>query len=145
MAKRVAGATVRNRALPRERLAWDGKKLVQDDAEAADENDDKQRTALVNHARNTRLSDMIALAKSEPVLPVKPEELDPDPWLLNCENRVIDLRTGEVLRHQRQNLITKATPIEFDPEAQCPSGTHFLTAPCPEQGLHRLPSCPSVA
>jgi len=35
---------------------------------------------------------MARLAASEPVIPVLPEALDTDPWLLNCQNCTLDLR-----------------------------------------------------
>jgi putative DNA primase/helicase len=40
-------------------------------------------------------------------------ELDSDPWLLNCSNGTVDLRTGELRAHHRENLITKTTGVDF--------------------------------
>ena len=39
-----------------------------------------------------RVTAMIRLAASEPGIPVLPEDLDTDPWLLNCQNCTLDLR-----------------------------------------------------
>lgn len=44
---------------------------------------------------------------------IKGDEMDTNPWLFACKNGVIDLRTGE-LRHGRpDDLISKASPVEF--------------------------------
>jgi hypothetical protein len=42
-----------------------------------------------------RINAMVALAESEAGIPILPEELDRDPWLLNVLNGTIDLRTRE--------------------------------------------------
>ena len=38
----------------------------------------------------------LTLASTEPGFPVGVDELDADPFLLNCRNGVLDLRTGEL-------------------------------------------------
>jgi putative DNA primase/helicase len=69
---------------------------------------------------------MINLAQSEPGIPVRVTELDTDPWLFNCLNGTIDLRTGELLPHRKENLITVLIPVEYHPEAQYPRWLNFL-------------------
>src|SRR5262249_40920636 len=59
-------------------------------------------------------------AAKEETIPVLPNELDSDPWLLNVRNGTIDLRTGELRPHRREDLITSLAPVEFDPRAACP-------------------------
>jgi putative DNA primase/helicase len=51
--------------------------------------------------------DALHLARSEADVPVSPSELNANAWLLNCENRTVDLRSGELLRHQLADLSTK--------------------------------------
>jgi putative DNA primase/helicase len=55
-----------------------------------------------------------------------PEALDADQWLLNVLNGTIDLRTGKLLAHRREDLITKLAPVEFHPDAECPKWMQFL-------------------
>ena len=69
---------------------------------------------------------MIALARSEPEVLVRPEQLDADPMSLNVDNGTIDLRTARLDEHSRASLCTKLVPIAFDPEAQCPRWLKFL-------------------
>jgi putative DNA primase/helicase len=68
-----------------------------------------------------RLEAMIKLAKSEMPIPARPEDFDKDPWLLNCDNGTIDQRTGTPRPHRREDLITKLCPVEYNPDAQCPT------------------------
>jgi putative DNA primase/helicase len=126
---------------------WDGKRWAKDDtggvirlakrtalgmySEAMHEDDVNRRKALVGHALSTeayrRIKSMIELAQSEPKVPVRPTELDLDPWLLNCENGTIDLRTGELRDHRREDHITKIVPIEYHADRTCPRWDQFLS------------------
>ncbi len=74
-----------------------------------------------------RLRAMIGLAASEPGVPVVPERLDGDPYLLNVRNGTLDLRTGTLLPHRREHLITKLAKVAYDPRAQCPTWKTFLS------------------
>jgi putative DNA primase/helicase len=98
--------------------------------EAGNEPDDKKRKELADHAKHSesdhRINAMISLAQSEPGIPIKPCELDADSWLFNCLNGTVDLRTGELLRHRREDLLTIIVPVEYDPEARCPLWLGFL-------------------
>jgi len=73
-----------------------------------------------------RLRAMVNLASSEPGIPSVPERLDADPYLLNVRNGTLDLRTGTLLPHKREHLITKLAKVSFDPKAQCPAWLKFL-------------------
>jgi len=96
--------------------------------EAADEDDDKQRSGLVKHAigteRQARLDSMIKNTESE--VDILLAELDVNLWFLCVNNGTIDLKTGTVKRHDPADLITKIVPIDYDPEAKCPLWEKFL-------------------
>ena len=55
-----------------------------------------------------------------------PAELDADSWLLNVKNGTIDLRTGELRPHRREDLITSLATVKYDPAAACPLWTSIL-------------------
>jgi putative DNA primase/helicase len=59
---------------------------------------------------------MIALAESEQPIPIAVETLDAEPWLLNCENGTLDLRTGELREQRREDYLTKLCPVEYPTE-----------------------------
>ncbi len=44
---------------------------------------------------------------------IKGDELDINPWLLACKNGVIDLRTGELRPGRPDDLVSKASPVDF--------------------------------
>jgi putative DNA primase/helicase len=105
--------------------------------EASDAEDEERRKALAKHAAasesETRIRAMIELAKSE--APISPDQLDADPWLLNTENGTVDLRTGQVREHRREDLITKLAPVEYDPSAMAPIWGAFLERVLPGDEL----------
>lgn len=127
-------------------LLWNGTRWIKDDtggiyrkaketvariySEAANATDSEERKALGKHAARSeseaRIKAMVSLTESEHGVPVIPSELDGDPWLLNCLSGTVSLRTGELLPHRREDLITKLVPVTFDMEADCPTWISFL-------------------
>lgn len=69
---------------------------------------------------NRKLLGMLSMAESEPGIPILPEDLDKNQYLFNCKNGTINLKTGELLAHNPDDLIGKITPYNYDPEARCP-------------------------
>lgn len=134
-------------------LVWDGRRWVKDDSgevyrlaketvasiyrEAAAAPDDETRKALAQHAvrseSGARIKEMVDLARSD--VPVMPEELDADPWVLNTPNGTVDLRTGEISEHRREDLITKIAPTPYDPNAVAPTWEAFLERVLPSVEL----------
>ncbi len=110
--------------------------------EAAQEPDDDKRKARIRHAikadSRAGRDAMLALARSEPGIPITPEELDCDPWLLNVENGTIDLHTGTLRPHQREDLITKLAPVQYDLAAAAPRWARFLEEVLPDPELRRF-------
>ena len=73
----------------------------------------------------SRLKAMITLAGPE--LPIRVEDLDQDSWVLNCRNGTVDLTSGKLMPHNRDDGITKLCPTEFQPDAESPVWTKFLS------------------
>lgn len=92
--------------------------------------DDDERAKLVKWAlaseSKKRLTDMVALARSEPGIACSEKELNANAMLLNCANGTIDLRTGDLLPHDRAHRITKQIRIAYNPAATCPTWLKFL-------------------
>lgn len=57
---------------------------------------------------------MIAQAESEPSIAILAARLDADHWAFNCANGTIDLRTGELRQHNRADLISKISEVNYD-------------------------------
>jgi len=71
-----------------------------------------------------RLNSMISNAGS--LVPATHETWDPDPYLLNCQNGTVDLRTGELLEHHPDRYQSKLAPTAYDPEMPTPVWDAFL-------------------
>lgn len=65
-----------------------------------------------------KMLDMIELAKTRADLVVRGDQLDADPWLLNCDSGVIDLRDGRVYKHDPKRLITRLCAAPYDAAAK---------------------------
>jgi putative DNA primase/helicase len=98
--------------------------------EAADMKDFRAREQLGKFALasedSKRIIAMMRLAQSEPGIPVDPAKFDAHPWLLNCLNGKVDLRTGELSPHDPADLLTCLVPVDYDPDASCNQWETFL-------------------
>lgn len=126
-------------------LVWTGKYWSPDSAEvwqhakavarsiyteAEKEEDQEQKRELLKWAKSSE-----STAKQEAFVKsasrfreaqVSVQQLDTDPYKLNCDNGTVDLRTGEMSPHSREDYLTKACPVAYDPAATCPTWERFL-------------------
>ena len=82
--------------------------------------DEKQRIAYQAHVgkwqrRNNRET---ILKDAASVHPVSMTEFDQDPYLFNCKNGTLDLRTREFRPHSPGDLLATISGVKYDPEAQ---------------------------
>ena len=111
-----------------DRLAKATVRLIYNEAASCEDKDLREKIASHAHKSESdaRIKAMIELARTEPEIVVRHAQLDFDPWRLNVANGTLDLRTGELQPHRREDLITKIIPIDFYPEATCPTWLSFL-------------------
>jgi putative DNA primase/helicase len=134
-------------------LHWDGKRWNNDETaeihraakttartmheEAALIEDDERRRVFskwVTHSESrSALENMVVLAQKESGIAALSSQFDNDPLLLNVINGTLDLRTGALRQHRREDHITKLCPIEFDPTATCLRWLAFLNEVLPDQ------------
>lgn len=74
----------------------------------------------------SRINSMVELAKVLPGVAVVPNQLDRDDWLLCCKNGVVDLRSGEMLEHDKSRLITRICNAPYEPDATSDHLANFL-------------------
>lgn len=72
------------------------------------------------------LENTIKLARAAGRIPADFSQFDCRPWLLNCPNGTVDLRTGVAAPHRRDDLLTTLCPTPYDPNAACPTWELFL-------------------
>jgi P4 family phage/plasmid primase-like protien len=104
---------------------------------SAEDLDTSDQKAISKHAiasqRAERIRAMIDMAKGHMI--ADHEDFDSDLWLLNCQNGTVDLRTGRLREHDREALITKATPVEYDPSVATPVFDAFLRKIVPDAAI----------
>ena len=157
-ARRLAlqqGNDLRHCWQPNQWLVWDGRRWAGDVTgevmrrakqtarsiyqETYQETEQTRRQELAQWARRSesceRLEAMIRLARSEPGLCVTPDQLDRDPMLLNCLNGTLDLRSGRLRPHRREDLLTRLVPVEYDERALAPRWQAYLERVLPDPGV----------
>lgn len=127
-------------------LVWDGKRWAVDEvnvmrhkgkemarllyAQALHEPNQAQAKLIEKHARASEgysaISNALGQAASEKGIAISALQLDQHPYLLNCPNGVVDLRTGNLLPHAQEFFITKLCPVSYDPAAECPQFLDFV-------------------
>lgn len=127
-------------------LVWDGQRWMPDitgqvarmakatartiyaEADAC-ENDERRQAlskwAVASESAN-RQQAMISMAWSEPGIAVQATDFDANPWLLNCANGTLDLRSGRLHVHDRADMLTKLVPVNYDPAATHPILDSYL-------------------
>src|SRR5215204_997999 len=136
-------------------LVWDGRRWAVDATgeverravetvasiytEAANADDKDERKAIARHAERSEarraIDAMIALARSRPGVPIMPDDLDAYPWALNTASGTVDLRTGDLQAHDRSDLITKITLVEYELDIQAPIFEQFLERILPQEAV----------
>lgn len=139
-------------------LVWDGQRWARDHVgqavqrakdvaaqlvvEAANETDPDKRKAALKAAATSesagRIEAMLRMASTEPGIPVLPDHLDANPWQLNVAPGTIDLRTGELRPHARQDHITKLANIDYQPDATAPTFEAFLERVVPDPDVRNF-------
>jgi putative DNA primase/helicase len=96
------------------------REVVRDAATGADEKLARQITSAKTVAAIERL------ARSDPKHAILPEQLDADLYLFNTPGGTVDLRTGELRPHRREDLITKTAGATPDHDADDSTWIKFL-------------------
>ncbi len=98
--------------------------------EEPDNDDDKLRKSIRDHARKSeasgKLTAMLREARALAGIPTPLETLDRSPMLLNIENGTLDLEKGTLRPHRREDMITRVAGVRHDVKAKCPRWLSFL-------------------
>lgn len=79
-----------------------------------------------NSENSERISAVTRLAKSRIGVPVMPDQLDANPYVLSVKNGVIDLETGDIRPPRRGDLISKQANVNYIDGDECPLWDNFL-------------------
>jgi putative DNA primase/helicase len=140
------GRDIRFCAETKKWFVWDGRRWNSEDtrrikmlakqttrhlyAAAAGIDDAEIREATEKFARKSEsasaIQAMLTCAEYEEGVPIRVSELDQNTFLLNCLNGTLDVTTGELREHRREDLITKLVHFNYHPDARCPRFLQFL-------------------
>ncbi len=121
-------------------MIWDGKRWTQDVdggqvtgfAERAaralyleeEPEDERLRQAWKSFVKSSnglaKIRAAVTLAQSDPRVRVYSEVWDSDPWIINCQNGCVNLRTGELGPHDPEKYCTYVAQASYNPEAKAP-------------------------
>lgn len=117
-------------------LIWDGKRWRMDTRKEIEritakvlrglyksEEEPEVKWARMCERRNIRMNSIKDLM---PLVPGERDTFDRHSFLLNVENGVVDLRTGQLCPHDRNLYLSKITNVTFDEQAKCPTWLAFL-------------------
>jgi putative DNA primase/helicase len=109
-------------------LALETAAAISNEAEFIDDPDLKKK--LYGWAKQSnsheRLRAMLSCAAMRDDMKVSPEQLDASPWLFNVENGTLDLQTGELRTHSKEDRISCLAPCLYDEEAVAGTFLDFI-------------------
>jgi len=119
-------------------FVWTGKRWERDDKlqiegfavqtarniyqEASEVEDPERRQLIAKWAmRSESLATRTAMVRgAQHIVATSANAFDTHPNLFNCLNGTLDLETGEFREHRKEDLLTKMSNVEYDPDATCP-------------------------
>jgi P4 family phage/plasmid primase-like protien len=126
-----------------QRLMHDAVRAIEDEAQAIQgEGTNDTRSKVQAWARrsqsNNAISGAINQARAIPAIQACVENFDADRFLFNMQNGTYNLKTHEFRAHDKKDLITKASPVSYDPAAKCPRWLTFLHKSMPDVETRRF-------
>lgn len=128
---------------------WDGKRWAEDDrgrakravlsvlrTALAESLDDKRLRADVQRCESDAgITGTLGVAAALLPFAATLADLDPDPYLLNAANGVLDLRTMELSEHHPRHRMTKVTTAAYDPDVPTGRWSSFLERILPDPAV----------
>ena len=100
--------------------------------------DDAVRELRVKQARrwDSRCARETVLKDASGVHSASVADFDRDPFLLNCENGTLNLKTGAFWAHRPEDMLTMVCGAAYDPAAQCERWEQFMDEVMGERLAH---------
>lgn len=126
---------------------WDGSRWAVDEKDQAmtavldvlraalgDSLDDRELRADVRKCETASgIAGVLSIASALPALRAGTDDLDADPYLLNCANGTLDLRTRQLRAHDPADRITRVCRGAYEPGADAGTWSRFLASILPDQ------------
>lgn len=92
------------------------------------EDEESAERIFLNHVKKTRqkkgVNDMIHLAAAR--LPAKTTDFDTQPYIINTQSGVLNLKTGEIGPHDASLRLSKISYANYSEKSDCPTWLKFL-------------------
>jgi putative DNA primase/helicase len=90
--------------------------------------DERQRQDYIDHVTKwqTRSKRETILKDAASVFPVDLANFDADPYLFNCINGTLDLRSHVFHQHSATDMLSKLSGVVYDPRARCERWERFI-------------------
>lgn len=109
-----------------EEMQHDLKSYVENSKEVEDDEEmEKQFLKHIKYSRSSKAKSAM-VKETEHRLPVLPEQMDRHPGLLNTLNGTVNLKTGELMAHDHDRLISKMACVEYTDKIDYPLWDKFL-------------------
>lgn len=91
------------------------------------EKEAKEYKALAQrHMTANGLSEALKAARINQNMRSEFSVFDTHKMLLNCSNGTLNLQSGDLMPHQKSDLLTKMINVEYNPDATCPTWLKFI-------------------
>lgn len=125
---------------------WDGRRWTEDTSSRADRavlevladalaesvGDKQLRADVAKCESGAGIAGVLAVAAALVEFAVTVRDLDADPYLLNCANGTLDLRTRALRPHDPRDRLSKVTKGAYDPDADATVWDEFLASVLPD-------------
>lgn len=90
--------------------------------------DERQRQDFLKYCTKwqTRRTREIILKDAQGTHPISLSEFDNNPYIFNCKNGTLHLNTMAFTGHKPEDLLTKISAVEYDPNARCERFITFI-------------------
>ena len=85
--------------------------------------DDYSKFCFKWHTRKMRET---ILRDAQSVHPIDMQEFDRDPYIFNCKNGTLHLKTMKFTEHKPEDKLSKKSNVEYNPEARCERFEQFV-------------------
>ena len=82
-----------------------------------------------------KIKDFLEIAKVHPEIAITSRDLNTNPWLINTRNCTVNLKTGEMYKHKRKDLINRIAGCDYLPESLTPAFYSFLNSSMPDKDI----------
>lgn len=90
--------------------------------------DDKRREVYAKfcYRWQTRKMRETVIRDAQSIHTISMEEFDTDPYIFNCKNGTLHLKTMEFTPHRPEDKLTKHSDVEYNPDASCERFERFM-------------------